>query len=460
MDSEEAPETGSPSSEAEDENAAVVLSEESAGTAGGAPLADESSERRLDFIDEGFAHTLAQYGKKYGDTNQRMFLIACLAGGFFAGFLPVFMGVNIWPFFLSAIALSTAYATMVGLLVIKSYSKHDYRTTSRLLSHALWWNAFCAPFSYYTFYSCSQIQSRLLLSQGRYSEMEALLLISRAAHERRVVGDAMPKHAVIANDLACTYIAQHRFPEAADLLKYVLGGKCSEPIKHYARLNLALCTVKMNQIDEANKILESAEKRFSKPPASLRLRAKIVKSMIDLKSHRFEEAELKLEEAIATARKSKESNELLAYCYLIFAELRWKQDRIEEADLYYRTGVDLYKVNSEPSYWSLAAGLREYAEMLRATGDEIGSAKRIREAELYESAYLEREMMRLTVLKYRVTHEKPVRVLADLVNVDGFPPLSIELNPPDEDGFQKQPDLDEVEMEARKLEAMELEQRD
>ena len=79
------------------------------------------------------------------------------------------------------------------------------------------------------------------------------------------------------------------------------------------------------------------------------------------------------------------------------------------------------------------------------------------EADLYESAYLEREMMRLTYLRYRVTHEKPVRMLTDLVNVDGFPPLAIELNPPDREGFQKEVDLDEVEIEARKLEALELE---
>lgn len=462
MHSEEAPDTGSNKTE----DGALVVSEESAeiiggdsGIAGGAGLAEVTSERRLDFIDDGLALTLAQYGKKYGDANQRTVLIACIVSGFLAGFFPVLLGINVWPFFLTAVALCTAYATVVGLQVMNAYSRHDYRTTSRLLSHALWWNAFCAPFTYYTFFSCSQIQSRLLLSQGRYAEMEALLLISRAAHERRVVGGAMPKHAVIANDLACTYIAQYRFSEAAELLKYVLAGRCSELIKHYARLNLALCSVKMNQVDEASKILDVAEKGFSKPPAALRLRAKIVKCMIDVKSQRYEEAEQKLEDAIAGARKSKESNELLAICYITFAELRWKQDRIEEADLYYRTGVDLYKVNSEPSYWSLAAGLREYAEMLRATGDEAESAKRIREAELYESAYLEREMMRLTVLKYRVTHEKPVRVLADLVNVDGFPPLSIELNPPDKDGFQQQPDLDEVEIEARKLEAMELEER-
>jgi tetratricopeptide (TPR) repeat protein len=244
-------------------------------------------------------------------------------------------------------------------------------------------------------------------------------------------------------------------------LKYVLSSKCAEAVKQYARLNLALCYVKIDQTDEATRILENNEKGFSKAPELLRLRATLVRSMIDLKFQRYEDAELKLEYSIAKARKLKESDELLAFCYLNFAELRWKQDRIEEADLYYRTGVDLFKVNSEPSYWSLANGLREYAEMLRATGDEAESAKRIREAELYESAYLEREMMRLTVLRYRVTQEKPVRMLTDLVNVDGFPPLSIELNPPDKDGFQQQPevDLDEVEIEARKLEAIELEER-
>lgn len=456
MHSDQAPESGSQSSEAED--GAVVLSDEGDGSTGGAALSEVPAEKRLDFIDDEMALALAEYGKKYGDGNRRMAVIYCIVGGLLLGLLPPLIGINIWPYFLSAVALCTAYATVAGMQVMNAYARHDYRTTSRLLSHALWWNAFCAPFTYLTFYSCSQIQSRLLLVQGRYTEMEALLLIGRAANERRVIGDAMPKHAVIANDLACTYIAQHRFSEAADLLKHVLSGKCTETVKQYARLNLALCYVKINQLDDAIKILNDNEKGFSKAPESLRLRVKIVRGMVDLKSKRYEDAELKLEESIADARRLKESNELLALCYLSLAELKWKQDRIEEADLYYRTGVDLFKVNSEPSYWSLAAGLREYAEMLRATGEEAESAKRIREAELYESAFLEREMMRLTYLRYRVMHEKPVRMLTDLVNVDGFPPLSIELNPPDKDGFQ-QVDLDEVEIEARKLEAMELEDR-
>jgi tetratricopeptide (TPR) repeat protein len=340
-----------------------------------------------------------------------------------------------------------------------AYAKHDYRTTSRLLSHALWWNAFCAPFTYFTFFSCSQIQSRLLLVQGRYAEMEALLRISRAANECRVAVDGIPRHNVIANDLACTYIAQHRYVEAADLLKHVLDGKTSATIKQYAALNLALCYVKTGQIEDSAEVLRLHQRFLSKAPEALRLRVMIVQSMIDLNSKRFEEAEVKLDLTIEKARKLKESDELLAICYFNLGELRWKQDRVEEADLYYRTGVDLFKVNCEPSYWSLAEGLRDYAQMLRATGQEAECARRLREADLYESAYLEREMMRLTYLRYRVTQEKPVRMLTDLVNVDGFPPLSIELNPPDKDGFQKEVDLDEVEIEARKLEALELEER-
>lgn len=427
------------------------------GIVGSGEILTVPSDRKLDFIDDELAMALAVYGKKYGDANRKVVFLACLFGGIVLGFLPPFLGINIWPFFLTAVALSTAYATIVGYQVMDAYARHDYRTTSRRLSHALWWNAFCAPFTYFTFYACSQIQSRLLLLQGRYTELEALLLISRAANERRVVGDAIPKHAVIANDLACTYIAQHRYLEATDLLKHVLSGKSGETVKQYARLNLALCYVKTDQIEESSKIIQENEKSFSKAPETLRLRVAIVQGMIDLKTKRFEEAELKLDEAIARARKFKESDELLAICFLTLGELRWRQDRIEEADLYYRTGIDLFKVNTEPSYWSLAAGLRDYAEMLDKTGQVDESAKRLREAELYESAFLEREMMRLTYLRYKVTQEKPVRMLTDLVNVDGFPPLSVELNPPDQDGFAHQPEvnLDQVEIEARKLEALE-----
>ncbi|MDZ4834953.1 MAG: hypothetical protein SGJ27_14340 [Candidatus Melainabacteria bacterium] len=431
------------------------------GTTGGIGKLVVSADKKLDFIDDEMAKSLAEYGKKYGDGNRKLVMFACLFGGLVLGFLPPLFGVNLWPLFLTFVALSTAYATVLGLQVMDAYAKHDYRTTSRLLSHALWWNAFCAPFTYFTFFSCSQIQSRLLLVQGRYTEMEALLLISRAANERKVSIDGVPKHFVIANDLACTYIAQHRYSEAAELLKHVLNSKTSEAIKQYAKLNLALCYVKTDLVEEFAKVLDEGEKGLAKAPESLRLRVTLVRSLIDLKSKRYDDAEIKLENTIARARKLKESDELLGICYLNLGELRWKQDRIEESDLYFRTGVDLFKANTEPSYWSLAEGLRSYAEMLQATGQEAECARRLREAELYESAYLEREMMRLTYLRYKVTQEKPVRMLTDLVNVDGFPPLSIELNPPDADGFaqKEEVDLDEVEIEAQKLEALEMEER-
>jgi tetratricopeptide (TPR) repeat protein len=430
---------------------------EASGVKGGGADVIAASERKLDFIDDSMALALAEYGKKYGDGNKKMTIIASLFGGVFLGMLPWCFGINIWPLFIAVVGLSTIYATIIGFRVMEAYARHDYRTTSRLLSHALSWNALCAPFTYFTFYSCSQIQSRLLLLQGRYTEMESLLRISRAANERRAVFDGVPKHPVIANDLACTYIAQHRYEEAIELLQHVLNGKTNASIKQYASLNLALCFVKCGRVEESSQILQANEKRLAKSPEALRVRVMIVKSLIDLKSQRYEEAELKLEETIAKARKFKESDELLAICYLNLAELRWKQNRIDEADLYYRTGVDLFKMNCDPSYWSLAEGLRDYAKMLQATGQEAEAARRVREADLYESAYLEREMMRLTYLRYRVTHEKPVRMLTELVNVDGFPPLAIELNPPDREGFQKELDLDEVEIEARKLEALELE---
>lgn len=393
------------------------------------------ADRKLDFIDDELALALAEYGKKYGANSRKFMVLAFVFGGVVLGFLPAILGINMWPAFIAAILIATAYATVLSLQVSSAYRRHDYRTTSRLLNNALWWNGFCTPFTFFTFVRCSQIQSRLLLIQGRYVEMEALLRISRASTEHRAVWEGIPKNAFIANDLACTYIAQHRYDEASELLRQLLSTKQNKTLHQYATLNLALCLVKKGDVAGAVSLLQASEKRMAKAAPILRIRVALIKGLIALGEGHLDDAELKLEDCMVGAHKLDESNELLAFCYTSLAQVRQKQDRIEEAELYHLTAIDLYKANSDPSYWCLAEAIREYAAMLEAIGRQAEAGKRLKEAGLYESAYLEREMMKIKYLSYRVKHEKPVRLLTELVNVDGFPPLSIELNPPGlEDG--------------------------
>jgi tetratricopeptide (TPR) repeat protein len=385
---------------------------------------------KLDFIDDRMVEELAEYGRKYRALTRNLHIAAFVFGALVLGFIPGIFSFNIWPWFFITAGIATIYASMLAMRVAEAYSKHQYRAVSKLMNKALWWNQFCSPLSLISYLALSRIQARMLLLQGRYMEMEALLIISRAASEKKPDWGQVPKSAYIANDLACTYLAQHRYDEAESLLKNLVHGTKRGPIVPFAVVNLALCYVKMDQPAEATKLLDRFDSVMKKAEKLLKIRVDLIRAMIDVKEKKYEGVDDKLEELIPTARRMSESNEFIAACYLSLADVREQQKRFDEAELHYRTAIDLFKANDNPSYWSLAEALRAYAKMLAAEGRTTESEKQIDLAAHYEHAYLEREITRMGYLRYRITHEKPVQLLTDLINVDGFPALAIETSPP------------------------------
>jgi tetratricopeptide (TPR) repeat protein len=385
---------------------------------------------KLEFIDESMANELVEYGKKHAKLNRNQHVAAFLIGALFLGFIPAFFSFNIWPFFLVAAGIATIYGSMLASQVSDAFNNRQYRIVAKLMDNALWWNQLCSPLSILPYLTLAGIQARLLLLQGRYMEMEALLLICRGSIEKSVDLSSVPANERVANDLACTYIGQERYEEAERILKTLVYGKKSAGYKRYSIVNLALCYVKMNRPDDATSVLDANQALMRKADKLVSIRTQLIRALIDVKAKKFETVDERLEELIPAARIQNESNEFIANCYIALAEVRSLQGRIDEAHLHYRTAIDLFKSNDNPSYWSLAQALREYADMLEREGEVVEAKSQRKLAERYELAYCEREMARMIYLRYRVTQEKPVQLITSLVNVDGFPPLSIEKFPP------------------------------
>ncbi|MBX3135786.1 hypothetical protein KF707_06090 [Candidatus Obscuribacterales bacterium] len=397
---------------------------------------------KLEFINDSMANELVAYGKKHAKLNRNQHIAAFLIGALILGFIPAFFSFNIWPWFLVAAGVATIYGSMLASQVADAFNNRRYRIVSKRMDNALWWNQLCSPLSIIPYLTLAGIQARLLLLQGRYMEMEALLLICRGSIEKDVDLSAVPANERVANDLACTYIGQERYEEAERVLKTLVYGKKSAGFKRFAIVNLALCYVKMNRPDDATKILDANEVLMRKVDKLLSIRVKLIRALIDVQNKKFETVDERLEEMIPAARSMNESNEFIAACYLALAEVRHAQQRIDEAHLHFRTAIDLLKSNDNPSYWSLAQALRDYAEMLEAEGDVVEAEKQRKLAERFEAAYCERELARMIYLRYRVTQEKPVQLITSLVNVDGFPPLSIEKSPPGLEDLANQDELD------------------
>lgn len=392
---------------------------------------------KLDFIDESMANELVEYGKKHSRLNRNQHIAAFLIGALVLGFIPAFFSYNIWPIFLIAAGAATIYGSMLAGQVTDAFNKRQYRVVSKLMDNALWWNQLCSPLSLIPYLTLAALQARLLLLQGRYMEMEALLLICRGSIEEDVDLSTVPRNERVANDLACTYIGQERYEDAERILRTLVEGRQGSAYKRFSVINLALCYVKMNRPDDATKVLDAHENLLRKMDKLLTIRVTLIRALIDVQNKKFETVDERLEEMIPVARKMNESNEFIAVCYQALAEVRHLQRRIDEADLHYRTAIDLLKSNDNPSYWSLGQVIRDYAKMLEAEG-KIADAERQRKlAARYEHAYCERELARAIYLRYRVTQEKPVQLITTLVNVDGFPPLSIEKSPPGLEDFEE-----------------------
>ncbi len=384
----------------------------------------------LRLIDDETARSLAEYGKRHGEWSELIFWGSFVAVIVASSVLGLFLHFNVWILLILFFSAGTTVATLSGLRVYGAFKRRDYLSTARLLDSALWWNTAFYPLTMYTLDLCSFVQFRMLTLQGRHAEFEALTRVVWASMTKSAVCSGIPKNPGIAHYLSCAYVSQRRYDEAIEIVLNSLANiRSKDVLAPFNVVVLAVCYVHTGRFDQAQALLERYAQVLAKAPHTVSRRVTYIEAIILKQRGELDQAEQKIEDTLAKSNmKPHEADEFTALCYRVLADIRFRQERVEEAELHYRNAIDLFKANSNPNYFDLSDTLRDYARMLSAIGRTEQARNLESEANRCDAAYLERELSRLDHIREHIAGKKrPAYVLTSLVNVGSFSekPLTI-----------------------------------
>ncbi|MBX9667358.1 MAG: tetratricopeptide repeat protein [Candidatus Obscuribacterales bacterium] len=411
--------------------------EESESDAGDRELAVSTTRggllHELRLIDDDTARALAEYGKRHGEWSELIFWGSFVVVICASATLGALFHFNVWFLLFLFLSVGTAVATLLGLRVFGAFKRRDYFGVAKMLDYALWWNTAFYPLTMYTLDLCSFVQFRMLTLQGRHAEFEALTRVVWASMTKSLVHSGIPKNPGIAHYLSCAYVSQRRYDEAIEIVLNALSTTRSKDVlAPFNVVVLAICYVHTGRFDEAQALLERYSHVLAKAPNTVSRRVSYIEAIVLKQRGDLDQAEQKIEDTLAkSSMKPYEAEEFTALCYRVLADIRYRQNRVEEAELHYRNAIDLFKVNSNPNYFDLSDILRDYAQMLSGIGRKEQAQNLESEADRCDAAYLERELSRLDHIREAIAGKKrPSYVLTSLVNVGHFSekPLAIAIH--------------------------------
>lgn len=336
--------------------------------------------------------------------------VAFVAGITDAPFFPMVVGV---------FALSYVGGAILSARVQSSLVKRQYALTARRLPLSMFWNTVWFPITFAPYFQSAQVFMRLLLLEGRFVELEAVTRYTWGMHQRKSFSNTdVPKDWSLANNLAVAYLSQWRFEEAATIFRDLL----KRPNAMRGRLvllnNLALCLVRNNELDEAETLLNEAftlSKSSFQPVIGWRLH--FVRALLETEKNNLEKAEEAIEKSESLALKNKDSAEAQPHLDAAIGKVRFKQNRFDEAELYYKNAIDALQAATNPSYRVMAVYAKEFANVLTAQNKPEDAAKMLSRSSAYVDMDLQNELSAVEAIKERLRSPKPLLLATDLLQL-------------------------------------------
>lgn len=340
----------------------------------------------------------------------------------FVGPVAFFAGITDLPFFPMVIVvfiLSYLAGAILSSRVQSSLENRQYALTAKRLPLSMFWNTVWFPITFSPYFQTAQAFMRLLLVEGRFVELEAVTRYTWGMHQRRSFSNTdIPKDWGLANNLAVAYLSQWRFEEAATIFRDLLKRPGAMRGRLILLNNLALCLVRNDELDEAEKLLTEAftlSKSSFQPVVGWRLH--FVKALLDTKKGNLDSAEEAIEKAETMARKNRDAAEAQAHLDSALANIRFKQNRFDEAELYYKNALDALQAATNPSYRVMSVYSKDYAEVLSAQNKQEEANKMLSRSQAYEDMDLQNELTAVEAIKERLRSPKPLLLATDLLQL-------------------------------------------
>ena len=371
-------------------------------------------------IDSDLARLLTVKGQQARFAKNLVFIIGLLFGmsvSFFSSMFGIpFVGLSL--FLLGTVVGLIAVTQLKTSSLVSAYRARRFDKVTQLMPSALAWATQLNPFTFFQFLQCMQVQHNVLMLEGRYSEFEAVYRFYWGLLERRKEIGTSPTNWAIASNLAVALFLQHHYEAAAKSFSENLPKAKSKSDRLTLLCNLAYCMIKTKNFDEADRYLyEALELTGKKMESAIGMRLQFVSAYLQTEKGEFDSAELSIQQASELSLRLKQPDDFRAYCNAAMADVRRRQKRFDEADLYFRNAVDVLAAADNPGYFDLAVIYRDYAKTLHEAGKLEESAKQMMQAHSCYDLYVKRETETLGLIRLRLESKKPIRVATQLLNL-------------------------------------------
>lgn len=372
---------------------------------------------KIELIDEGLANDLAAYGKRYRERTLKIaiwfVILGSLTGGLLSSLIPIKLFLTM---IIGSLLAGWAYCHYLTLVLEKQFQNRNFHSLSSNLDKAILWSSIFYPITFFELSSCYLLQIKLLLIQGRCVELEALARMAWASHQNEAISVGVPKNSLLANTLACSYLGQRRDIQAVPILENLLRVEKRKEVIRVLAVNLALCHIRLEEFEKAQKVLEKHEKSLDKSPDMVQARLDLIHACINTQKEKYDLATEQIKQALVEGKNAKESIEFMAHCQAVLGRIRFGQGRSEEGELHFKTAADMIKTNANPDYLTLAKILEEHALCMERNGQQDESEALKAESHHCESLYLERELSKIDSIRSRIAQKKPTLMLTHIIN--------------------------------------------
>ena len=374
----------------------------------GPSLIDDELTQAL--VNRGSRDWPAVYGTKF------VWLIGFLFPAFF---LAGLFGIPFLSTIIGTLFVSWLIGTIMAHQVTTAMKNKHYAKVVRLLPRTLYWTTMWYPYTHNSHIAATDAFVRLLMLEGRFVEFQAVTLYSWGLLEPHTnKRKKSPRNWGVANNLAVALLCQWKFEEAAEVFRDLLKRPADKRAEAILLNNLALCLVRMGKIEEADQTLSQAIKKASpRVRQYIGWRLDFIKASIETERDNLPEAEQCIDKARDLGIRYKDNLECQPRCDALMGKIRAKQNRVEEAELYYRNAIDAMAGNNNPNYIALAVYSLEFADFLQAQGKtELAQAQRDK-AQAFRDLNLLNELKTVEAIKTRLQSKKPIIVPMGLCNL-------------------------------------------
>ncbi len=391
---------------------------------GDLPAPTDAGAEPVPFIDLHVAQRIAERAAN-DSLRQLRFLLWAVVSIITLGCIAEFAGLHFgsymtvpYFYYLALPVFFGAYASsQESLKVQQALAKGDLDEVSIICPRAAVWNYMWCPVTLKQYQNCLLAEERMLIAEGRYIELEAMLRYLWAQSEQRAVSIGIPQDVFIATHLVMSLMEQQRYAEAALILQKQLD-LAKQKDKLRIECQLALCYAHLGRFDDADNLIQDCRQEGRVVYLADQFTLTLAECMIQLERADLDECEESAQKCLKLCQKVDLTGDFQPSYNRLIGKIRAKQERYEEAELNFRNALDLAQSAANPDLLSIKDILNDFATVLAKAGKPELANEKTAQANRVRDIYARRERRAISAILTRLDNKQNIWVAPQILSTE------------------------------------------